>query len=157
MSAAQTATANWKGTASFSGLSSPTITYGTATTAVSGHVAAGSLLPAAGETVTVTLNGVNKTATLDASGNFSTSFTTNALTVGGGPYTVSYAYAGDSGLTSASGSSTLTVNKATLTVTPDAKSKTYGSANPALTYTLSGFVNGETSGVVSGSASLSTA
>ena len=37
---------------------------------------------------------------------------------------------------------TLTVNKATLTVTADALNKVYGSANPALTYTYSGWVNG---------------
>jgi hypothetical protein len=44
----------------------------------------------------------------------------------------------------------LVMNKATLTVTPDAKTKTYGDANPVLTQTITGFVNGEnlaTSGV----------
>ena len=51
---------------------------------------------------------------------------------------------------------TLTVGKAHLTVTADAKSKTYGDANPAFTATISGFVNGDTSGVVSGIAALST-
>ncbi|KQO20569.1 hypothetical protein ASF10_15950 [Flavobacterium sp. Leaf82] len=38
----------------------------------------------------------------------------------------------------------LTVNPATLTVTADAQSKTYGSANPTLTATYTGFVNGDT-------------
>lgn len=38
-----------------------------------------------------------------------------------------------------------TVNKAMLTVTADAKSKTYGSANPALTFQYSGWKNGEDS------------
>ena len=54
---------------------------------------------------------------------------------------------------------TLTIDKAPLTITADDKSRTYGDANPALTATLSGFVNGEnlaTSGVT-GSAGLSTA
>ncbi|GHT67330.1 hypothetical protein FACS189452_04840 [Bacteroidia bacterium] len=37
----------------------------------------------------------------------------------------------------------ITVNKATLTVTADNKSKTYGDANPALTVAYSGFVNGD--------------
>ena len=50
----------------------------------------------------------------------------------------------------------LTVNKATLTVTADAKSRDYGAANPALTATYSGFVNGDTAAVVSGSPTLST-
>ena len=38
----------------------------------------------------------------------------------------------------------LTVTKATLTVTADAKTKVYGEANPPLTYTFSGFLNGDT-------------
>ena len=42
---------------------------------------------------------------------------------------------------------TLTVTPATLTVTADSKSKTYGSANPGLTYSIAGFVNGDTMGV----------
>src|SRR5206468_2017258 len=51
---------------------------------------------------------------------------------------------------------TLTINKVHLTVTADDKSKTYdGAAFTAFTATLSGFVNGETSAVVSGSASFS--
>jgi hypothetical protein len=48
------------------------------------------------------------------------------------------------------------VDKAHLTVAADAKSKTYGDANPAFTDTISGFVNGDTSGVVSGTAALGT-
>src|SRR5207249_3808144 len=53
---------------------------------------------------------------------------------------------------------TLTVTKAPLTVTADAKSKVYGSANPALTATITGFVNGETLGSsgVTGAVALST-
>jgi hypothetical protein len=53
---------------------------------------------------------------------------------------------------------TLIVGKAHLTVTADNKTKVYGSPNPTLTYTVSGFVNGQalaTSGVT-GSAALST-
>jgi hypothetical protein len=51
---------------------------------------------------------------------------------------------------------TLTVNKAHLTITADAQSKTYGDANPALTATITGFVNGDTASVVSGRPTLST-
>ena len=40
-------------------------------------------------------------------------------------------------------SDNLTINKATLTVTADDKSKVYGEANPDLTITYAGFVNGE--------------
>jgi hypothetical protein len=53
---------------------------------------------------------------------------------------------------------TLTVNKAHLTVTADPKSKTYdGQVFAPFTATLSGFVNGESSSVVSGSAGFSGA
>jgi hypothetical protein len=48
------------------------------------------------------------------------------------------------------------VNKAHLTVTVDNKSRVYGDANPTFTATLSGFKLGETSSVVSGSASCSS-
>ncbi|MCZ8163667.1 MAG: MBG domain-containing protein, partial [Microcystis sp. LE19-196.1B] len=39
---------------------------------------------------------------------------------------------------------TLTVDRAPLTITADNKSKTYGSANPTLTFTYTGLVNGNT-------------
>ncbi len=45
---------------------------------------------------------------------------------------------------------------ATLTVTADNKSRAYGSANPELTQTVSGYINGETDSILSGSASGST-
>ena len=45
---------------------------------------------------------------------------------------------------------TLTVTKAALSVTADAKSKTYGSADPAFTASYSGFVNSETPAVLGG-------
>ena len=52
---------------------------------------------------------------------------------------------------------TLTVGKAHLTVTADDQSKLYGDANPALSASFSGFVNGDTTGVVTGAPALSTA
>ena len=47
--------------------------------------------------------------------------------------------------TTASGSTTITVNQASLTATANNQSKVYGAANPALTISYSGFVNGDTS------------
>ena len=41
---------------------------------------------------------------------------------------------------------TLTVGKAALTLTADDKSKTYGDENPALTFSVEGLVDGNTSG-----------
>jgi MBG domain (YGX type)/Pentapeptide repeats (8 copies) len=51
---------------------------------------------------------------------------------------------------------TLTVNRAHLTVSADNKSMTYGDPVPPLTSTISGFVNGESSSVVSGAPSCTT-
>jgi hypothetical protein len=50
----------------------------------------------------------------------------------------------------------LVVNKAGLTVSADNKIRVYGVADPALTATLSGFVNGDTATAVTGAAVLST-
>ena len=92
----------------FSGLTSPTITYGTATTTFSGAI---SLVPN-GETVSITLDGVTQNATVSG-GTFSSTFDTAALGVAGSPYTVTYAYAGDGNLLPVSDASqTLTVTKA---------------------------------------------
>src|SRR5207247_854434 len=56
------------------------------------------------------------------------------------------------------GNGTLTVNKATLTVTADNTSRGYGDANPAFTASFAGFKNGETLATsgVTGSPSLTT-
>jgi hypothetical protein len=51
---------------------------------------------------------------------------------------------------------TITINKATLTVTANNASRAVGAANPAFTASYSGFVNGETSAVLGGSPSLTT-
>jgi hypothetical protein len=58
--------------------------------------------------------------------------------------------------TTTTGMATWSINPATLTVTADSKTKVYGTANLPLTDTIRGFVNGDTSSVVSGSAGLST-
>jgi hypothetical protein len=51
---------------------------------------------------------------------------------------------------------TMTVTQAVLTVTANNKSRAYGKVNPALTVNYSGFMNGDTAGVLSGSPSLTT-
>jgi hypothetical protein len=57
---------------------------------------------------------------------------------------------------STTGTVTLTVNPATLTVTAQNVQRDYGAANPAFTDTITGFVNKDTETVVSGAASLTT-
>lgn len=94
-------------------------------------------------------------------GTFSLSYTNNATGVTGaainaGTYTVS----GGSGLYSTQqgydisygGSGTLTINPAALTVKAAAQSKTYGSNDPALTYSVTGLQGSDTAaGVLNGS------
>ena len=52
---------------------------------------------------------------------------------------------------------TLTITKAALSVTADAKTKTYGAADPAFTVTYFGFVNSETPAVLGGTLAFSRA
>jgi hypothetical protein len=56
-----------------------------------------------------------------------------------------------------SNTGTLTLAKAPLTVTADDKSRAYNFANPTFTATITGFVNGETTAVLSGAPELATA
>ncbi len=51
---------------------------------------------------------------------------------------------------------TLTVTGVQLTVTADNKSRVFGAPNPPLTFTVTGFVNGEGIGVLTGSPAIST-
>jgi hypothetical protein len=53
-------------------------------------------------------------------------------------------------------SGTLSITPVALTVTANSTSRYYGATNPTLTATITGFVNDDTSNVVSGSASLTT-
>src|SRR5207249_1509042 len=67
-----------------------------------------------------------------------------------------------SGLTSTNYSITfntgsLTITKAALSVTADAKTKTYGAADPAFTVTYAGFVNGDTAAALGGTLSFARA
>jgi autotransporter-associated beta strand protein len=113
----------------FSSLTSPSISYGTTSVALSGVVSgAGPTYPADGQTVTVTINGNTQNAlTTGGAGAFSLVFPTATLPVTGVPYTITYAYAGGGYLSAGtSTSTTLTVTKAALTVTADAQSKVYG-------------------------------
>ncbi|MEN9573644.1 MAG: hypothetical protein RL514_1499 [Verrucomicrobiota bacterium] len=68
--------------------------------------------------------------------------------VGAYPITGSGASAANYSLTYAPGA--LTINKAALTITADNQNKAYGSANPTLTASYSGLVNGDLSSVVNG-------
>jgi hypothetical protein len=91
-------------------------------------------------TVTLVVSGNGGAATAPVSGSPYT-ITPGAAT--GGTFTV-----GNYSITYATGP--LTVNPAGLTVTADAKTKIYGTADPAFTVSYTGFVNSETAAVLSG-------
>ena len=124
----------------FSGISDQSITYGTSSVTVSGTLANGLQAPV-GENVTVTLDGAPQSATIGSGGDFSTTFTFDSpgLTVSDPPYTVTYAYPGDGTFASENTTSTLTVNPAPLTITVSPENKVYGTDDPALAFTASGF------------------
>ena len=105
---------------SFSGLQDPVITYGTPSVTFSGTLSNGSMFPPAGEDVAIALDGVTQQATIGSGGTFATTFATAGLAPTGSPYTVSYTYAGDATYIDVSTISTLTVTKATPTVSVSA-------------------------------------
>ena len=78
--------------------------------------------------------------------------------LGAGSQTLSVTFTPTDGVdyTTATTTVPLTVNKGNLTVTANNASRVYGAANPAFTPTYSGFVNGDTSAVLTGSPSLTT-
>jgi hypothetical protein len=99
-------------------------------------------------------------ATADAPGTFAYSPAAGTV-LGAGAHTLSVTFTptDTADYNPATASVTLTVNKATLTVTADDATRIYGVANPAFTAGYSGFVNGQdlASSGVTGSPSLSTA
>jgi YVTN family beta-propeller protein len=97
---------------------SQSITYGTSSISLSGTISSGTIFPATGETVSVSINGASQPATIAANGAFSTPFNTSAIPASATPYTITYAYAGDANLSTATDSSTkLTVNIGSQTIT----------------------------------------
>jgi hypothetical protein len=92
--------------------------------------------------------------TLDASGH--ASFSTSSL--GGGVHTITATFTVTANYQTSVAAVNHTVNPATLTVTANDATRTYGDGNPTLTASYSEFVNGETLGTsdITGSPSLAT-
>ncbi len=76
--------------------------------------------------------------------------------VGVNGISLSGADAGNYNLTNTTAATTADIGRAALTVTADNASKTQGQANPALTYSFSGFANGETTAVLTGGTTIGT-
>ena len=107
--------------------------------------------PIPGAVVSFTGSGLkfsSTTATTGANGEASVT----ASAIAAGSLTASASTAGVSGAASFS----LTANQVPLTITASNATVAFGQAIPALTYTVSGFVNGDTTAVLSGSPSETT-
>ncbi|HKF21905.1 MAG TPA: MBG domain-containing protein [Candidatus Angelobacter sp.] len=118
----------------------------TATVTSAGGVPSGALAFQEGSTPLSTVS-------LDASGT--ASLTLNSLAAGTHSFTASFQGGGGFGA-STSDVLPVTVTPAPLTITADNKTMTFGDPLPAFTYTPTGFVNGETASVLSGSPQLTT-
>jgi hypothetical protein len=110
--------------------------------------------PAFTDTITSFVNG-DASSVVSGSASLTTTATASS---GVGTYTITAALGtlSAANYTFAFATGTLTITPATLTVTANNASKVYGQANPAFTDTITGFVNGDTASVVSGSAGLTT-
>src|SRR5262249_42949461 len=110
---------------SFSNLSAPTITYGTATTTLGGQLAAPTATPLG--LVSITVDNTTILAPIDVSGNFSADFDTAALGVAGSPHSITYSFAGDDNFTA--------VQDCSQTLTVDPAVPQFGSLTPSITIT----------------------
>jgi len=98
---------------------------------------------------------------LDATASVAGTFTyspaaSTALAAGSQTLSVTFTPTNTTDYSTATATVALTVNKAVLTVTATNVSRSYGVSNPTLTSSFIGFVNGDTTSVVSGAASLAT-
>jgi uncharacterized protein (TIGR03437 family) len=119
----------------------------------------GAAFPTFTATITGFINGDTTSAVSGTAG-----FTTNATTTNGIPNAGSWTITPAAGSLTATNYSfltfntgALTVNKASLTVTANNASKVYGAPLPTFTAAITGYVNGDGAGAVSGAAGLSTA
>ena len=97
--------------------------------------------------------------TASVAGTFAWTTPTTAPPAGADAEGVTFTPTDTADYNTVAGSVTVTVNTATgkvLTVAANSQSRTYGAANSALTYAITGFVNGDTIAVVSGKAACTT-
>jgi hypothetical protein len=125
-------------------------------TAKNASMTYGASLPAFAYAVTGFVNGDTAATALTGAPSLSTAATSQSpvgsYPIAAGPGTL----ASSTNYTVTFNNGVLAINPAALTVTATNLSVPQGSAIPPLTYTLSGFVNGNTASVVSGSPALST-
>jgi hypothetical protein len=111
-------------------------------------------LPALSGTVQFEVDGTPFGAPVNFSGGKAVS--PAITTIPAGTRTITAVYSNDPNYVSNSGSTSERIAKAGLTVTANPQSVVYGNAAPRLTYTITGFLNGESESVVSGAPTLVT-
>jgi hypothetical protein len=130
-------------------------TYGSASTTLSATLTTPGG-PLAGKTISFALNGSPAgNALTDATGL--AAIQTSLTGLGAGSYPITASFAGDVNNTAASASTTFILNPAVLTITAADATRIYGDPNPAFSFTITGFVNGDTSAVLSGSPACTSA
>jgi hypothetical protein len=110
-----------------------------------------------GKTISFSLNGT-PVGTAITNNVGQASLTTSVAGIPLGAYTgaIGASFAGDPQFNASTGSGNLTINKAVLTVVANSVAKLYLDPNPPFTYSISGFLNGDTAAVVSGSTTCNT-
>ncbi|MFM7329153.1 MAG: MBG domain-containing protein, partial [Bacteroidota bacterium] len=98
----------------------------------------------ANPSLTLTYTGFKNNESASVIDTAPTATTTATVTSNVGTYPITASCGTDNNYTFSYAAGTLTVTKATLTATPDKKSRGYGDANPVFTITYSGFKNNET-------------
>ncbi len=150
----QTVNTAGSSTAVSSSLTPSVYGQGVTFTATVSAVSPGAGTPAG--TVQFKVNGNNYGSAVTLVSGSANSSLDSALSVG--THTITAVFTDSDGDFSGSTSSnfTQTVNAATLTVTPDNKAMLAGTTVPALTYQVSGFVNGQNSSVLTGAPNVTT-
>lgn len=110
---------------------------------------------AAGGTPGDSLEGVSPTLTYYA-GSTATGTPLAGAPIDAGTYTVVAVFPGSTDYLSASATTTFTISQAPLAISADDQTRVYGAANPTLTVSYQGFVNGETAGVLGGTLLVAT-
>jgi uncharacterized repeat protein (TIGR01451 family) len=110
-----------------------------------------------GTSIPLSLNGASVgTATTNGAGQAFFTISVAGIPLGSYPGAISASFAGDGFFTASSGTGPLTVNRAVLTIVANSVAKIYQDPNPPFTYSITGFLNGDTAAVASGTTTCNT-
>jgi subtilase family serine protease len=140
-------------TATALGTSATTSVYGTSVTFTATVTSGGSPVTAGSVTFT---DGSATLGTVAVNSSGQAVYSTSTIGVAGSPHTITATFTPGGAYQTSSGTTNLTVTPAPLTISADNKTKGYGQANPALTASYTGFVNGDTPASLSGTLTLTT-